>query len=229
MIDIHTHVLPLVDDGSDNLKASIAMLEESCKQGVTDLFLTPHFRGEFNKTPTQIESTFISFCQQVKQQNIDINLYLGQEVYISKSFKSLFDSDRFLTMNNSNYVLIEFDYQNDFDIAETVYELTRRDYKPIVAHFERYEYADLSVAREIKSLGGYIQINASSIVGKTKKSYIKKIIKLIKEGCVDFIASDVHDFRENFMKKSADFISRKFGKKVANELFYENARKIIKK
>lgn len=227
MIDIHTHVLPNVDDGSESYQNSLDMLKNACEQGITDLIITPHLRDNYRLTGEQLKAEFNKFCAQVKEDGVDVNLYLGQEVFIEKEFKKLFTDKSVVTINNSSFVLIEFDYEQDFDIAEVVYDLILLNYKPIVAHFERYIYADISVAREIKSLGGYIQINADSLVGKSKKAYFKKVKKLFKEGLVDFVSSDVHAFRENNLKKAFDLVNKKFGAYTAKAVFKENALVMI--
>ena len=227
MIDIHTHVLPSVDDGSDSYSHSLEMVKVACEQGVTDLILTPHLRDDYRLTKEELTPVFEKFCAQVKKDGVDVNLYLGQEIFIEKDFKKYFLENSVITINGSWFVLIEFDCEEDIDIAEVVYDLTLLNYIPVVAHFERYSYADVSVAREIKELGGYIQVNADSLVGKTKKTYFKKVKKLFKEGLVDFVASDVHDFRENNLKKAFDFVSKKFGADVAQSVFNKNALQII--
>ena len=229
MVDIHAHALPFVDDGSDSFETSFIMIEGSISQGVTDIVLTPHYSlGEYETPATEIREEFEKFKAKVKERGLDINLYLGQEIFVRRDFKKIFESGNYLTMNGTKKVLIEFDTRNDFDIAEAVYDLKMMGLEPIVAHFERYTYADISVAEEIKSLGGYIQINAESLVGKTKHTYYKKVKALLKEGLVDFVASDMHDFRQNLIAKAYDFTARKFGAHTAEKLFNENAKQIIK-
>ena len=228
MIDIHTHVLPFVDDGSDSFETSFLMLENSISQGITDVILTPHFcLGEYQTDKETLTSEFEKFKDKIAEKGLNVNVYLGQEIFIRKDYKSLFKEQKILTMNGTKFVLVEFDTRNDFDIAETVYDLKRLEYEPIIAHVERYPYVDLSVAEEIKSLGGYIQVNAESLVGKNKRAYFKRVKELIKNGLVDFVASDVHDFRDNFMQKAFEFTAKKFGLQTAEKLFNENAKIII--
>ncbi len=228
MVDIHAHALPFVDDGSSSFETSFIMLEGAISQGVTDIILTPHFSlGEYDTPATVLREEFEKFTAKVKEKGLAVNLYLGQEIFVRRDFKKIFESGNILTMNGTKKVLIEFDTSHDFDIAEAVYDLKIMGYEPIVAHFERYTYADISVAEEIKSLGGYIQVNAESLVGKTKHTYYKKVKPLIKEDLVDFIASDMHDFRQSLMSKAYDFTVRKFGAETAEKLFKENAKQII--
>lgn len=228
MIDIHTHILPCVDDGSGNLRDSLEMLKNHEKIGVTDVFLTPHLRVKYNLDEQSIKNAFDDFCKEVKKQGINVNLYLGQEIYLSSENQHLQSAQQIITLNDSKYVLIEFDFSEPTDIVETVYEANRLGYKPIVAHFERYLYATLEMAEQIKDNGGFIQVNAHSVTGenKTGKKLTKKLLKL---GLVDFVASDIHFARTNRLREARDIVEKKYGKDYAKDLFYNNAKKIIDK
>ena len=227
MFDIHTHVLPFVDDGSKTLEDSLAMLFEAEKQGVTDMVITPHFRKDYAVLPQEIKQAFAKLSAAAHDAGVGVKLYVGQEFFINNDFKKDIADGKMLTIGGGKAVLIEFDYDLDTDIAEVVYQLKSMGYIPIVAHFERYKYADISVAEEIKALGGYIQINADGFFGKSKKRYYKKIKELIKNGLVDFVASDVHTFRGNYMLKAYNFVVKKFGEKTAAAVFTENAKQLI--
>ena len=227
MIDLHAHVLPLVDDGSNNLTDSLKMLIEAEAQGVTDIVLTPHRRRKFCKSKEELNKAFESFCLEKEKAGISINLYLGQEIYISNGYKKLFTNGELLSLCDSNYFLIEFDFVEETDVSEVVYVLAKQGFVPVVAHFERYSYANIDMAREIKALGGLIQVNAQSLVGKGKFKFRKLTSKLFKEGLVDIVASDIHCGRVNCMKKAYTFVSKKYGKQIAEDVFKLNAKKII--
>lgn len=226
MIDIHTHILPLVDDGSKSLEHSLELIKTQIENGVTDIFLTPHLRSEFNLDEQSIKIAFEDFSRTVKQKALNVNLYLGQEIFLNPEKPRIQEVQQIITLNDSKYLLIEFDFVEYTDIVETVYETVRLGYKPIVCHFERYDYADLEMAEQIKENGGYIQINASSVTGEYKdgKKIVKKMLKL---GLVDFVASDIHTGRTNCMQESFKIIEKKYGKDYADNLFYNNAKKII--
>ena len=228
MIDIHSHILPAIDDGSSGLEQSLEMLNQSVKQGVTDIVLTPHYRHPYENRIENILDAFEQFKKVVQEQDIPVNLYLGQEVYVERGIKNLLKEGKVLTLNGSKYVLIEFDYIREQDISETVYELKLLGYVPIVAHIERYAYADIGTAMDIKDSGGLIQVNAASIVSHAMKTKAKFVKKLLKNGLVDFIASDAHYNRENYMAKAKEFIAKKFDENVAQDLFINNAKVIIK-
>lgn len=226
MIDIHSHILPLVDDGSTSLNSSIEMLKSIVDAGVTDAILTPHYRGKFNTSKEEIRARFLEFQQAVR--DIPVNLYLGREIYVEDGILNRVFEGEFLTLNDSKYVLLEFDYYDRYDVVEAVYMTKNKGLIPIVAHIERYEYLTIDDAYEIKGLGGLIQINASSLDKKCSKVYYKRVKELIKEDLVDFVASDCHEFRKNCLKYAHKKIEKKFGKTKAQDLFYNNALKIIK-
>ena len=228
MIDLHAHVLPLIDDGSESLDLSLEMLREASGQGVTDMVLTPHLNKRYDLSVNKVKSAFEDFKVKAKDNGCAVNLYLGQEIYVGRSFEKVFSKDNFLTMNNTPFVLLEFDYNIEFDIAETVYRLKRQGYKPIIAHFERYSYADISVAREVKDIGGYIQVNADSCISGLSFFGDAKIKSLFRENLVDFVASDVHSFRKSRLKKAKENIEKKYGEQVADAVFNKNALEIIK-
>ncbi len=228
MIDIHTHILPFVDDGSLDNNISIDMLKECVNQGITDIILTPHYRKIYKLPPNVLKGEFEKFKKIVSDENLPVNLYLGQEIFIDEHYKRAFANKKVLSMNDSKFVLLEFDYDKYVDMTEIVYELKVLGYIPIIAHYERYLNSDLKTAFEIKSLGGLIQVNAESIVGKFKRRYYGLVKKLFKENLIDFVSSDVHHNRENLLLEANKFVEKKFGVDTANKVFTLNAKKIIK-
>lgn len=227
MVDLHAHLLPFIDDGSGCVEDSFLMLDDAVAQGVTDIVLTPHLNDTYYPTISQVKSAFKDFQATAIDKGYKVNLYLGQEIYVGNGFEKVFSSNEFLTLNGTNFVLLEFDYIEEYDIAECVYQLKRRGYEPIVAHFERYRYADLSVANEVKGVGGYIQINADSCFGGLLGGG-KKVKTLFENNLVDFVASDAHIFRKNKLKKAKEWIIKKYGEDKANAVLKENQMKIIK-
>lgn len=227
MIDIHTHILPNVDDGSNSLATSLAMLQKSETAGVTDIVLTPHLRFFYNKTPAELKDAYEHFVAFAKSHDVNVNLFLGQEIFVDRHWKKLFASDGFLKMANSNCILLEFDYFDPIDISEIVYELITRGFKPIIAHVERYRYLTFDDICDIKSIGGLIQVNASSVVGEEARKFKKLMKSLFKNGLVDFIASDIHDKRKYLLSEAYEFVSKKFGKETAATVFEINAKEYL--
>ena len=228
MIDIHTHILPLVDDGSKSIENSLRMLNELSANGVTHAFLTPHYRGKYVANKEVLKTEFEKFKSTAK--DIPINLYLGREIYCDRESLNLLSEGKLLTLNGTKYALLEFHYYNRADIVDAVYTAKTRGFIPIVAHIERYEYLDfkdLDDVFEIKSLGGLIQVNASSLVKKADKTYFKRVKRLLRFDLVDFVASDCHDFRPIRIGEARKFIEKRYGKDRAVKLFDTNALPII--
>ena len=226
MVDIHSHILPMVDDGSKSLECSLALVKQEVELGVTDIICTPHYRSSFNKTPTELQDAFESFKSKVKENGIPVNLYLGQEIFVNNDIKKLLKENSVLTMNGTDYILIEFDFTRYQEISEIVYELKMMGYKPIVAHPERYSYIDLEEVYEIKKLGGYIQVNAESIVNR--RGPFKFVKQMFKEGFVDFVASDIHAERVNLLAEAERIVCKKFCKDARDVVFDVNPKRIIK-
>lgn len=229
MIDVHTHVIPFVDDGSSSIEASISMIKLAIASGVTDLICTPHYRKNMFETSKQdIIANFIKLKEQVKKENLNVNLYLGQEIKYDKKTKIQILDNELLTINNLNYVLLEFSYNKDTDISEITYEYSLKGLKPIIAHIERYSYIKtIEDVLEIRNNGGLIQVNASTILGKHGLKAKRFVKKLIKNNLVDFIASDIHENREYNLKEAYIYVDKKFGKDVADNIFNNNATKLI--
>lgn len=198
MIDIHTHILPNVDDGSSDFDTSCKLLELELENGVNKVICTPH-QNYLNLNKELLIEKFNEFKNKI---NLDIELYLGSEIYYYKGFLNDLVNDKLLTLNNSKYILIEFSTSQNTDIIDIVYSIRLKGYIPIIAHIERYSYLNNEDYLKIKKEGALIQINASSF----NYSNTKKIIKyLLKNNLVDFVASDCHDLN----RRSVDFFKIK--------------------
>ena len=226
MIDIHSHILPFVDDGSGSVENSIAMLEDAISFGVTDMFLTPHYRSRCKLSAEEIKVEFEKFLAVVKEKGLPINLHLGQELFYTQELKAKLKDKTVATLANSKYILVEFSTETETDIPEAVYELSLLGFIPIVAHLERYYYADDRTAFEIKQAGGLVQINAESALAKGR--IYRKVKKMFKYALVDFVASDMHWGRKNRLADSLALVKKKFGEDAVKAVYYENAKKILK-
>jgi protein-tyrosine phosphatase len=164
-IDIHNHLIHEVDDGSKNIEMSKELLKIFYNQGVKILFLTPHLNSPSSKTNfSEINKNF-RLIKEIANK-IGIKCYLGYEIYIPFYLPKINFSD--YTMGNSNVLLLEFSHYDDSPIKEHVYNLIKRGFRIIIAHIERYDYLDLYDIFELKDMGVYLQVNASSIIEKKK-------------------------------------------------------------
>lgn len=228
MIDIHTHIIPYVDDGSTDIATSIKMIKQAIDSGVTTIICTPHYiRGLYGKNKSIIIEKFSELKNAVAKLGLPINLYLGQEIKFNKDVKDKLTNGELLYLNNTNYILLEFSTKNKTDISDIIYNFQMNNINPIIAHIERYSYLTLDDIKEIKNHDGLIQVNASSIVGKEGHRAKKLVRKLIKLGLVDFVGSDMHFDRNYSLKEAYKFVSKKYGSDVSKRLFETNAYSLI--
>ena len=228
MIDIHSHIIPFVDDGSSSIEQSLSMIDEAINQGITDIICTPHYRkNTFIVSADEIKENYLILKEKAKEKSIKI--FLGQEIYCRKTEEviEMLHNKTVLPLNNSRFILLEFSYTEKIDISEVVYIANLKGYLPIIAHIERYHYLDLDAVKEIKSSGGFIQINASSLMGKEGTKQKKFILALLKERLVDFVASDIHQGRKNWMNKAYNLVGKKFGQEYSQKIFMNNALIIL--
>ncbi len=213
MVDIHTHILYGVDDGSSSIDVSKYLLDEALKNNINKIILTPHQNEELKRTNELIE-LFNQFKNDFKNYNIDF--YLGSEIYYYPNMIIDIENNELLTMNNSKYILVEFSTELKTNISDIVYDLNIKGYIPIVAHIERYNYLNFDDYKKIKSNGGLIQVNTSIF----KIKAYKKILKfLLKNELIDFISSDCHNEIRNI-----DF---SFPKKIINKKYNNQYDKLF--
>ena len=208
MIDIHTHILPGVDDGSKDLETSLAMIEQEIKDGVTDIVLTPHVQSSVTKASREEHiKIYKELSDAVKEKNLNIKLHLGAEIMYHSHLNPNYDDYKF---GKENYILIEFSTRVATPIEDICYDIIFQGFKVIVAHIERYAYLSIEDIIRIKQSGALIQTNASSILGQDKKVSKKVIKQLIKHQLIDIIATDTHSMNrrppnlleaKNYLKK----------------------------
>ena len=206
MIDIHTHIIPGVDDGSPNLETSIEMIKHEISIGVDSIICTPHhIYHRYEKSVEEIKSNFRLLKEAVEKENLPIKLYLGQEICYShrEDIIKMLQEGKLLTLNNTNRVLLEFHFTREpEDLLDIIYSFSIHGYEVIIAHVERYEWMTLDKVIALKGEGALIQINSNSYLGLTtwKEKRFTKL--LLKKGLVNYVASDTHSFRPSTLDKS---------------------------
>ena len=233
MIDIHSHLIPNVDDGSRSIKETMSMIKEASKAGFTDIILTPHYMEEAYEP----EISSIKIWQEqlqniVNSENIDIKLYTGNEVYIEEDLDKIFMQKKFLTLANSNYLLMELPLNSNVQYAKNiVFKLKSMNITPIIAHPERYSYVqeDIELVQDLIELNCLIQCNYGSVIGIYGRQARKTIQKLLKENLVHFLGSDCH--RPNTIYAKMNSIIKELKKETTEEQFNriteENPRRIL--
>ena len=197
MIDIHSHIIAGIDDGSKDIEMTINMLKKAEKSGTTDIIATPHFmRGRFEVEYKDVVKKVEELKKIVKENNIDINIYAGQEVYYSKNILEYYNDKMIGTINNTKYMLIELPMLefNIDEVINTIYELQIRGIVPIIAHPERYKQfiKNPSQINLLIKEGMLFQVNAGSINGDFGRDVKKTAIKYLNNNIYSFIGSDAH-------------------------------------
>lgn len=202
MIDIHSHILPNIDDGSRSLDESFTMLKMACDNGVTTQVLTPHIHlGKFNNTKPQIESAFEVFREQVNEQNIPIKLLLGAELRIGPEVMQLAAKDAIPCLgevNGKKTFLLEFPRQDiPMGSDNLVKWLMSKNYLPIIVHPERNTtfLRNRNKLQTFIDLGCPLQLTASSLTGKFGADVQKMSEELLQEDKIAAIASDCHNLK----------------------------------
>lgn len=232
-VDIHTHILPGVDDGAKTPEEALKLLQMAWDHGTRAVILTPHYRGRFKKNSlSYLQEQFAIFQSLVGWKLPGMALYLGQEIYYEVDAPEALAAGKLLRLNGSGYVLLEFHPSAPRNkIVHGVNEVTLSGFTPIIAHAERYEAfrEDGALAEEVLNMGALIQLNADSILGKHGLSVKRCCHKLLKQRKAHFIASDAHDaadraplLRECFLE-----IHKKYGLEYAAQLFEENPLAVI--
>ncbi len=197
MIDVHSHVLPGLDDGSKDLDTSIAMLKKYVQEGTDGIIVTPHYiKGRYEVSYEMMLESLHELKDNIKNLGVDIELYPGQEIYLDNSSIDLFKNGIIRGLNGSRYALVELPMDSWSDsYVDLMYELGVLGAVPIVAHPERYRYVqdDLRVLNGLIREGCLFQINAGSLLGTSGKSAEATAIDMIKNGLANFMASDAHN------------------------------------
>jgi len=225
LYDIHSHILPEVDDGARSLKETKAMLEMAYQQGIRGIIATPHYHGRLD--PSIFELWRRAYRRTEKAARAiadDLMIYQGAEIYYDAAILSVLKQGAPITLANSSYVLLEFPYEIDFTyLSFAVNELRYQGYYPILAHIERYQVLRNSDnVVKLREYGAHMQINAAALIsgGFVLRGYL---LKLIKKGLIDVIGTDMHNTttRPAFVSKCANILDKKVGKEERLRLFQE--------
>lgn len=233
MIDIHTHLIPNVDDGSKSIEMSMNSFKEAIDVGFTDIILTSHYIPEYNETISdELVSKREELEKELEEKNMKLNLHSGMEIYISDDLPEIYDEKKILTLENSRYILIELPMNSKVQYLDFIIgELLQRNLKVILAHPERYLFIkeNPDKVEEYVEKGCLMQSNFGSILGyygKTAKSTIKY---LLKNDLIHFLASDCHGNSGMYLEipKAIKKIKKIVGEDKLYELTTKNPRKIL--
>ena len=212
------------------------MLRIAKTNGTTDVVLTPHYLVRDSRsdrlTKTEIISRFNTFKESATAQCPGINLYLGAETFAVSNIEDVLDDDSLITVNNTNYVLLEFGFNDFVPRALKITEvLSQNGYIPIIAHPERYTFIQRNPRDIVKFLeqGAILQTNVCSLAGYNGSLAQDVALSFLENGLVSVISSDAHSTyqRTPDLSEAYSFISANFAPDYAEDLFYNNPSAII--
>ncbi|OGX89874.1 tyrosine-protein phosphatase [Hymenobacter coccineus] len=217
--DMHSHLLPGLDDGAATLEDALALLRELRRLGFTRLVMTPHIMGDFYKnTPESIRGALGLLRTAAAAAGLgDVVLECAAEYYLDEFLgQKLTDGTEMLTFGGpQRYLLFETSYLNEpLNLFETIFELKAQGYQPVLAHPERYTYlygrlADIEKLR--RDYGVLLQVNLNSLAGYYSPAAQKIAEQLIDARLVDFVGTDTHHLRH----------TSTLGRKVAASPYYQ--------
>jgi len=228
LIDIHCHYIYDVDDGSKDIEMSEKLFYECYLQNIKIIFLTPHVNSSVSKANRESHIEKYNKLKPIAKK-YNIELFLGAEIYIPFRIPNI-DFQKYL-MGNSNSILVEFATEIESPIIDHAYNLKHMGYEVIIAHVERYNYLTIEDLRELKTMGIYLQVNASSVIKKKNRYFSKKVIQIIKAGLIDFIATDAHNLsnRRPRLEEAYFILNKLIGSEKAKNLLYYNQKKLLLK
>lgn len=195
-MDLHSHILPGVDDGARNDAEALEMLRIAAADGIQTIVATPH--SEY-ATVGEITSGVARLSRLAAEQNIDIEIATGCEVFIAPDLVDLVRAGQLVTLNGTAYVLLELSLMGDWPVylPTVVYDLQVAGLLPILAHVERYPPVQQNpdILLDLISTGVLIQINASSLLGRTGSRSHRAAESLVQRRMAHIIASDAHSPR----------------------------------
>lgn len=230
MIDLHSHILPELDDGSQSLQDSLAMARMAVDSGVTAMAATPHCMDDRTR---EVYAAWQLLQEALQENGIPLKVFLGMEIFGTPETARMLQQGKLFTLNGSRYPLIEFSFHSDGEEESRILRsVCRAGYRPVVAHPERYAYVQRypELINHWCRMGCLFQINRGSLLGRFGTRAQGMAIELVERGFAAVIASDAHSprIRTPWMADVYNMISGELSVQYAGRLLESNPKKILK-
>ncbi|MBW4084518.1 tyrosine-protein phosphatase [Paenibacillus sp. S150] len=232
MIDIHSHILPFMDDGAADWEAALTMAQAARKDGISTVVATPHHaNGAYLNPAPNIGQAVEQLNQRLREAGDPLLVLPGQEIRIYSDLLNDLEQGQLLTLAGSRYILLEMPSSRvPRTMEETCHELLIQGFVPVIAHPERNAEvaADPSKLTRLVELGALGQLTAQSVTGALGSKLQKLSLDLCRKNAVHVIASDAHDNRHRpfGLSEAYEVLTRELGK-TASDFFRQNSRLII--
>lgn len=235
MIDIHSHILYGIDDGAPDIEESICIIKNLKAKGFNQIIATPHYidNTDYIANNKDKKERLNKLIKELKKEKIDVELYLGNEVYLTEDILKKITSKKISTMNDSIYLLIELPLVEKMDHAlDMLMTIKSKGYQIILAHPERYNlfHQNSELLKEYLDTGILLQGNIASLDGRYGRKAKKLCKKLLKEKKYFALASDVHRSNSTFFDKFEKMkkkIIKLTDENYFNEVLYVNPKRIL--
>lgn len=223
MIDMHSHILPSIDDGATSVDEAFKLIEEAKSVGFEGIVLTTHYiEGYYEADISRREALAKSIEDNLENRHLDVDLFLGNEIYISENIVNLLKEGKASTINNTSYVLFELPFnQEPMFLYNIIYEMMQNKLIPILAHPERYEFAQRhpEFIYDLIQRGVLMQANYGSFIGEYGEKAQILAKKLIQNNMIHFLGSDVH--RQNTIYPKIPKILSELNKLISDDKIEE--------
>ena len=194
--DIHSHLIPGIDDGSPDIETTILIIKELQNLGYKKIITSPHVMSDFYKNSSEIILKGLDDVRtELKNQNINIEIDAVAEYYIDYDFEQKIGKEKFLTFGD-NYILVELSFiEASKNFFEIIFKLQLEGYKVVLAHPERYNYFEMKDYINLVDRGVFLQVNLLSLIGYYSPIIKRKTEDLIAANMISFLGSDCHNIK----------------------------------
>ncbi len=233
LFDLHSHILPKVDDGAKDIEETKRLIDMAYEQGIRHIAATPHYIKGYNTyTTKELLECFEMVKKMEEERHKDLQLYLGHEVFYTASMIEDLREGEIQTLNGGRFVLVEFSTNISYtEMQQAIKNITLSCYYPIIAHMERYDclFKKRDRVRNLRKMGAVFQMNTNSLIGGFFDARARECQKLILDGEIQLLGTDMHSskHRPPQMDEAVKWLNKKLPGALRKQLLYENPNKIL--
>lgn len=221
-VDIHSHLIPAIDDGVTSLENSLEVILQLQDAGYKKVITTPHIISDtYKNTPEIILGGLRKLNEFLKQKGNDIKVEAAAEYYLDPWVISEVNAGNPLLTFGDKFFLFEMNYITEpYQLNDFIFSLSTKGYKPVLAHPERYQFMTVEKAEDLRQRGVLLQLNILSLIGFYSRPVQVMAHKLVDKGLIDFLGSDCHGLKHAMLIKEAQ--KNKYFAKAMNLPLYNH-------
>lgn len=230
MFDVHSHILPAIDDGSSGMEESLEMLKIAYSEGIRTMIATPHnMPGKGCPSKATVLKRLDLLQQTAADEGIDIRILPGTEYFFREEVLHLLEEGEVIPLADSRCILLEFDPSvGRTYVKNAIREVLALEYIPVIAHVERYERLMMNkqeAVNELRTMGALIQVNCGSVIGNAGFRVKRNVKAMLERGWVDFIGTDAHSSRHRAprMQECAKYLKKRYDSEYCDRLLNAKA------